>query len=192
MPTLATPKKFFDAIRPELFHGSMTEDQVKGCETIIGVWPAKTDSRWVADGLATGWWETDFTMSPVPEIGRGHGRKYGLPAGPYGEIYYGRGLVQLTWEFNYKMVAQKIPGCDVYRRPDRALDPEIAAEIMTRGMTEGWFTGRKLEDYFPLADPECANWTGARRIINGNDHAADIAHAAVHFWKALGAGGYTP
>ncbi len=36
-------------------------------------------------------------MQPIEEYGRGKGRKYGAPAGPYGKIYFGRGYVQLTW-----------------------------------------------------------------------------------------------
>ena len=46
-----------------------------------------------------------------------------------------------------------------------ALDSLIAARIMFRGMAEGWFTGKKLGDYFN-AKEETLN---ARQIINGND-----------------------
>lgn len=43
----------------------------------------------------------------VSEIGKGRGRKYGLPTGPYSKIYYGRGPIQITWEYNYKDITQK-------------------------------------------------------------------------------------
>ena len=192
MPSLATPKIFFDKVRPALFHGEMTQTQVDGCNTIIGVWPPRTDKRWAAYGLATAWWETDFTMKPVPEIGKGRGHPYGLVAGPDGQVYYGRGYVQLTWRANYVRAANEIPGSNVYLDPDRALDPTIAAEIMTRGMIEGWFTRTKLNDFFPLERPEDADWLRARRIINGMDHAEAIGHAAEIFWGALDAAGYVP
>ena len=42
----------------------------------------------------------------IKEIGNGKGRKYGLPSGPYGKIYYGRGPIQITWEENYKKITQ--------------------------------------------------------------------------------------
>lgn len=42
------------------------------------------------------------------EIGKGKGRKYGQPSGPYGKVYYGRGPLQITWESNYKKISQEI------------------------------------------------------------------------------------
>jgi putative chitinase len=59
--------------------------------------------------------------------------------------------------------------------------PEHAAAIMFDGMVEGWFTGKKLADYFGAK----SNWTNARRIINGTDKAATIADYALEFFAAL-------
>lgn len=42
------------------------------------------------------------------EIGKGKGRKYGQPSGPYNKVYYGRGPIQITWESNYKRISQEI------------------------------------------------------------------------------------
>lgn len=42
------------------------------------------------------------------EIGKGKGRKYGVPTGPYNKIYYGRGPIQITWDYNYKNITEKI------------------------------------------------------------------------------------
>ncbi len=66
--------------------------------------------------------------------------------------------------------------------PDLALNPATAAQILVRGMKEGWFTGRKLSGYFTptLADP-----TNARRIVNGTDKAALIAGYHAKFLHAL-------
>lgn len=59
----------------------------------------------------------------VHEIGKGKGRQYGQPSGPYGKIYYGRGPIQITWEANYKAITQKcfpILGIneDIHKNPD--------------------------------------------------------------------------
>ena len=57
------------------------------------------------------------------EIGKGKGRKYGVPAGPYGKVYYGRGPIQITWEHNYKAITQNIfpkmgISADIWANPD--------------------------------------------------------------------------
>ena len=44
------------------------------------------------------------------------------------------------------------------------------------------FTGHKLGDYFR---PGRADWTGARKIINGNDRAELVARHARTFAEAL-------
>ena len=57
------------------------------------------------------------------EIGSGKGRKYGVPTGPYGKAYYGRGPIQITWEVNYKKIAKEIfpklgISADIHKDPD--------------------------------------------------------------------------
>lgn len=57
------------------------------------------------------------------EIGKGKGRKYGIPSGPYNKIYYGRGPIQITWESNYKKITQEIfpkmgINVDIWANPD--------------------------------------------------------------------------
>jgi len=57
------------------------------------------------------------------EIGNGKGKKYGQPAGPYGKIYYGRGPIQITWDYNYKAISQKYfkelgIDADIYKYPE--------------------------------------------------------------------------
>ena len=55
---------------------------------------------------------------------------------------------------------------DLVDHPEIALDSLIAARVMFRGMAEGWFTGRKLGQYFNEDEDDPVN---ARQIINGND-----------------------
>lgn len=44
----------------------------------------------------------------IAESGHGKGHAYGLPSGPYGKRYYGRGPIQVTHETNYKYISQNI------------------------------------------------------------------------------------
>lgn len=167
----------------------MSQSQVDGTNSVLSAWPDDSDLRFVAYALGTALWETDHTMQPIREIGQGRGHVYGEPAGPYNQVYYGRGFVQLTWQRNYELADTKLSAIGVLKpdenlvaTPDLALRPDIAAEIMVRGMVEGWFTGASLSHYFT---PALADWVNARRIINGTDHAAQIGAIASHFWHAL-------
>lgn len=180
--------KFFASIRASgLFGATLSQSEADGAEAIINAFEAAglTDQRWLAYMLATAFHETAATMQPIAEYGKGAGRKYGLPVGPYKKIYHGRGYVQLTWDYNYKKAEEKL-GVPFYSKPELALDPKHAADIMIRGMTEGWFTGKKLSDY---TGAQSFDFMGARRIINGNDKAALIAGYAKKFEAALKAGG---
>lgn len=179
---------FFASIRASgLFGSTLSQSEADGTEAIIDAFEAAglTDQRWLAYMLATAFHETAATMQPIEEYGRGAGRKYGLPTGPYKQRYFGRGYVQLTWEANYKKAQDKL-GAPFHSKPELALEPKHAADIMIRGMTEGWFTGKKLSDY---TGNLTFDYMGARRIINGNDKAALIAGYAKKFEAAIKAGG---
>ncbi len=187
---LSNAAAFFAAVRVDLFGGAIEQTQVDGINSILGAWPEGTDPRFVAYALATVFHETARTMEPIAEWGRGQGKPYGVACGPYMQVYYGRGLVQLTWLANYERAEEAIPGSDLVRRPDNALLPAIAAEVLVRGMSEGWFTGKTLADYFPLGAQATHDWLGAREIVNGKDHAAEIAayaHAFQHRARGLNA-----
>jgi putative chitinase len=167
--------RFFARVRETAFGGLMHQGQVDGCNAILDVWEARAfvDRRWLAYMLATTKWETAHTMKPIEEIGKGRGRPYGVPAID-GRVFYGRGYVQLTWATNYAKMAA-LTGADLVGHPELALDPEIAAVILLEGMKGGMFTGVGLSRYFNGAVDDPVN---ARRIINGTDHADDIA--AIH------------
>ena len=184
--------QFYDAVRADIFNGTMSAEQVDGCETIMAAWGSlepSADPRWAAYSLATAFWETGRTMQPVREVGAGRGRSYGHPTGKWGQIYYGRGDVQETWERNYVFATSKlrVRGIltmveDLDRTPDLALRPDISAAILVLGMAEGWFTGRKLSDFFTGTR---SDWVDARTIINGHDKASTIAAFGLHFYHAL-------
>lgn len=184
--------KFFDEIRTQPFGGKISQSQVEGTEAIIDAWASHAqtaDPRHVSYSLATAFHETAATMQPIAEIGHGKGRSYGHPVGPWGATYYGRGDVQLTWERNYQFATKRLCALgvigldiDLDKTPDLAMRPDIAAPIMIFGMKEGWFTGRKLSDFFAGTR---SDWIDARTIINGHDCAAKIAGYGLHFYHAL-------
>lgn len=88
--------------------------------------------------------------------------------------FYGRGYVQLTWEFNYQAYSQLL-GVDLVNQPDLALKPDLALYILCHGFKHGTFTGRKLEHYIRRNKTDFFN---ARRCINGIDRQREIAKLA--------------
>jgi predicted chitinase len=97
------------------------------------------------------------------------------------QLYYGRGFVQLTWYENYQKAGKKF-GIDLLNNPDLACDLQIATDIMFEGMIHGWFTGRKLSQYFSATKTD---WINARKIINGRDKDVLIAGYAQAFFNGL-------
>lgn len=185
---LQNPSAFYDYIRGdegELFP-VMRESQLQGVEAILREGAGKLPLSWCAYCLATAYHETAKTMQGVKEgLNLSDAwRKKNLRYYPW----YGRGLVQLTWEANYKFATQRLRELgyevDLIGNPDQALDINIGAAILVTGMIEGWFTKKKLRDYLPN-NPTREHYRNARRIINGTDRADLIAGYAIEFEKAL-------
>ena len=88
--------------------------------------------------------------------------------------YYGRGLVQLTWDYNYKKYSE-ILGIDLVADPDKALDPQISLFVLVHGMLTGTFTGRSVSRYINNSRIDYKN---ARRVVNGTDCDDEIAQLA--------------
>lgn len=175
---------FFDSTRLWLFNGKLKQSQVNGLNLILDRWErdhGRDDDRWLAYILATVHHETDKTFQPVEEYGRGRGRPYGRPAGPFGQCYYGRGFCQLTWDYNFRKFGDLL-SLDLLRQPDLALEPPVAADILFLGMVKGLYTGKKLADY--IAGAKC-DWVNARRIVNGVDKANLIADHARRFYGSI-------
>lgn len=190
-------KTFFAYVRKAPFGGRLTVEQVNGMEGIIKAFESAggTDVRHLAYILATAFHETGGKMIPVREgFAKTDARarkitsryKYGTPDPVTGQVYYGRGHVQLTWAENYKRMGNLL-GIPLYKNPDLALDFDISAKILVEGMmrgksNKGDFTGKSLEQYFHATfdDP-----IGARRIINGTDKAQLIAQYHHNFMDAL-------
>ena len=177
---------FFDNVRNKLFDGALDQQQVDGCGVILGLWEGQytgtpmTDIRWLAYILATVFHECATTMWPITE--------YGSQSYLQGKEYYpyiGRGFVMITWEENYRNASQQLSltgSRDLVEHPELALDSLISARILFRGMAEGWFTGRKLGQYFNATKDDPVN---ARQIVNGNDDDDLIAGYHRKFSAAL-------
>ncbi len=194
--------KFFDACRSGIMGPTLDKCEAAGVNNILEAMDGLALS-WTAYALATAWHETAHTMQPVKEYG-GNGyfsRRYD-PKGQNpriakalgnvqpgdGILFCGRGYVQLTGRANYTKAASKIDQA-LLANPDLALNPDIAAKIMRRGMQGGWFTGKHFADYLPVARPATKpEFVQARRIINGMDRAIAIAGYALQFQAALQAG----
>ncbi len=186
---LADAPHFFRSIRHAL--GALDQKQVDGFNILLAAMGAACwAASWTAYGLATAWHETAHTMRPVEEAfwKSDTWRKTNLRYYPW----HGRGYVQLTWERNYQKADEECGlGGKLVADKALAMKPDIAAQILVRGMAGGWFTGKSLVDYCPVdRHADQAAFKAARRIVNGQDKAAGIAKIALAFQAALEDGGW--
>lgn len=197
-------RAFFEGVRGTLYGGRLGKAQVEGMAALLDRFEhggETRDRRFLAYMLATAHHETGGRMQPVREtFARSDGAAIGIldrawAAGrlpqvsePYwrrdahGKSWLGRGLVQITHRRNYARMAE-ITGIDLVDRPERAMEMAVSVEILFAGMLRGTFTGSKLADHF---SPARADWTGARRIVNGLDRAERVAGYGRVFFAALG------
>lgn len=173
------------------YNGAAGKGRIQGLDVLIDEWEKRPDvsSDDFAYILATTAHETAYTMQPIAEYGKGKGKKYGVK-GKYGQVPYGRGYVQLTWDYNYEK-ADKELGLNgaLLKDFDLALDPKIAVQILFEGMKKGWFTGKKLNDYIDGETEDekedLREFSNSRKIINGTDKQVAIGQLAMKFKKAL-------
>jgi putative chitinase len=183
---------FFAGVRQSF--GKLKHAQVNGINAVLDAWTG-ADPRHTCYALATTWHETAKTMMPIREFGStayftrmydiegerpGVAKALGNILPGDGAKYCGRGYVQITGRNNYAKASSAI-GFDFLADPSAALNEMFAAKIMTSGMKEGWFTGKKISDYFNdrVNDPR-----NARKVINGLDKADLIAGYYAQFLAA--------
>ena len=184
--------KFFAGFRQHF--GALHQDLVDALNALLDA--IESDTRFdspddpvagrqqLAYCLATFEWETAHTLRPIDEYGGADyfnqrygpqtavGRQLGNTEPGDGARFHGRGYVQLTGRTNYHRAGPAV-GADLLTAPDRAKDPPLAYHIATTGMLEGWFTGKRLAEFFRKG--QMPQWEDARTIINGHDQAGKIA-----------------
>ncbi len=179
-----------------------------GTDAILNAWnadPGLQHSPWLAYILATAYHETAKFMRPIREtlassdesaIRRlqNHYEKNGS-IGPYywhiipetGKAYFGRGYVQLTWDYNYKeadaQLGRESREESFYWNPDLTMEPDESIQITYDGMVDGWYTTWCMLSYMP--PDRQPDFIEARRVINGKDKAGLIAGYAEDFLKAI-------
>jgi predicted chitinase len=175
---------FYASLRTSgLFPHGLAQSQVNGINALLDAASALAVDE-TAYVLATAYHETATTMQPIAEYGKGRGRKYGVPGRNHGQVAYGRGFVQTTWDANYERTDKELAlgGALVVNYDLLLTDTPMAARAAVQGMVEGWYTGKRLCNYF--GSGKC-DYVDARRIINGTDKAEKIAGYAVIFARAL-------
>lgn len=93
--------------------------------------------------------------------------------------------MQLTWWSNYAASGIAIEqGLDLLLDPERVKQPAVAYALMSNGMRtgKGFANGHKFSKYFTAT---VSDYSGARHMVNGSDHSADISAIAVKFEAIL-------
>lgn len=180
-------KFFFDTVRKTVFGGTLSAEQVFNLSAILQAIESYgiEKASHVAAILATAYIEVGRKMAPVREgfaktdIGarravadlyaKGKIKKnYAVPAGPYGNSYYGRGFVQLSHLENYTKTGNAL-GLDLVKDPDLMLQTPASAAAMVWGMKAGAY--RKGKSLFTMLPDDVATpgqFFEARDIVNGD------------------------
>lgn len=214
-------KAFFEELRKnkKMFPQGISQEFVNGVNTLLEVWYKynfdKTQTKYeLAYNLATSFHETAGTMQPIYERGAKSyfnkyepGTKLGKQLGNTqrgdGFLFRGAGHVQNTGRRNADVSGQKLSKflnvrVDFLSNPALRVDPTISAISLFLGNHEGWWTGRKLNNYLRTHYSEESelvlmhDFTRARAVVNGNDKAELIATYAFNFLDALDAAKYKP
>ncbi len=138
-----------------------------------------TNKSQIAYILATVKHETNDTFQPVREayfLGEPDGESYRQMLRYF--PYYGRGYVQLTWDYNYREYSSLL-GLDLVNQPDLVMRSDLSLFILIDGMKRGIFTDVGLDTYIT---PSNVDFYNARRIINGTD-AADLVESYAIAWQ---------
>lgn len=181
------PAAFFGGVKDRIT-GKLSQVQMDSMNAILRRMVGMPVQH-VAYVMATAWHEARF--KPQREWGRGLGKPYGRK-GKYGQAQYGRGLVQLTWDRNYKWADDRL-GLNgaLLKNFDLALDPNVAADVLVIGMLEGAFAsnGKPLGAYGPDRDG-VFDYRRARQTVNIMDKATLIAEYARKFEARLREAGW--
>lgn len=145
----------------------------------------EADIRHLAYILATADYETGRTFLPIEDETRGKGTLYATMTKTNGkpylkpmQLYYRRGIVPLVGYENYRKISRK-SGINILENPSLIMTQEIAVMVLVDSMMHGWYTGRKLSDYFHTKK---ADWEGARAIVQKGEKNILIGALARDYW----------
>lgn len=165
---------FCSYFRDMVCGGKLSLKQKEGIENIFSYamqhYSDLTDAQF-SYILATAYHESGRTIQPIKEMGT---LSY-LRSKPY-YPYIGAGLVQVTWKENYEKFGAS--------RPEDLLQWPVALCCLFRGMIDGLFTGKKLDDYVQDVGSMEA-FDNARAVVNGKDRAALISGYSMSILKCL-------
>jgi putative chitinase len=186
---------------PGRFGTKMNVAASAGLRFLLGQIAADADFtmlRQIAYVLATINHETAHSFVPVRErmavLGRSPAQDKLYKRQQQYKPYYGRGYVQITWHDNYVVAGRKLAGMtsnggtasgstiqpdSLVQNPELALDPAVSYAVASRGMREGWFTKKRLDNY--IKEGAAPNYVAARAIINPGDCAELIGGYADKF-----------
>ena len=153
--------KFFSSYRET--YGKLSQATVTGLELLgrnMEDDKELVNVQWAAYMLATVKHECANKWAPITEFGNKEyfnkyepgtklGKQLGNQIAGDGYRYRGRGYVQITGRANNARLTARLhlgPAEDMVADPDQALRPVVAYRIMSEGMRNGLFTGKKLAD----------------------------------------------
>lgn len=192
--------KFFKSYKEKF--GKLTQRKVDAIDTFVDLTNKNisqlTMNQW-AYAYATTYHETGATFEPIKEWGSDNylkkydtgklAKELGNTPEPDGDGIRnaGKGYVQITGGTNYKKQSKNASEyfgekLDFIKNPELLLLPKYAFFNLWYGMKYGIYTGRKIGDY---VNAKIKNYKHARRVINGNDKATEIAGYADSFESIL-------
>lgn len=185
--------KFYNVLR-QSDNVKLTQQNVFGFEKHLDYAELyKTSASKLPYIFGTSYWESGATMHPVLEAFwmSEQWRKIHLRYYPW----YGRGLVQTTWEKNYEKIDDLLLlNGALMKDPNLLLKWEYALPALFIGMEKGLYTGKDVDDYIDDIDESDAEdfreMKQARRVVNAMDMADTVANLGLTMEKALKAGKY--
>lgn len=162
------------------FNVNLSEKQEDSLTEILHDLPETFDEM-KAYILATIKYDTGDSFLPQREWDRGKGHAYGEVDPDTKVSYYGRGYIPLTWKNNYLAIGLKL-GIDLVNKPDLALEPKNAMNILWVGIIDGYF-GKPITNY--IKDCDKYNYVLARRSVTNTNNSRAVAEYAHKFLKIL-------
>lgn len=186
---------FFAPVRKTLYSGNLPQSAVTAFNAMYTEGMArKLSLAQIAYVMATPYREVGSHLIPIEEDFELRNRSsYGTRTGwnsdgtqntrqPYaGLYYYGRGWPQLTFCDNYIRMGKRL-GLPLAEQPQLLLQLHVSCLVSFEGMQYALFTKYRLSDFI---NGDKRDYVGARKIVNGEDHAALVASYAECIYTGL-------